>query len=58
MSRNDQVKVGQIRNYQGSAYIVIAEEREGLYKTMFLTDLSVGRFRSSFLASDEVIVDA
>ena len=58
MSLNDQVKVGQIRHYEGSAYIVTAEEQEGLYKVIFLTDLSVGRFRSSFLASDKVIVDA
>ena len=57
MPINTQVKVGQIRSYEGRAYIVVGEEA-GTYEVIFLTDLSVGRFFPRFLASDEVVVDA
>jgi len=57
MPINTQVKVGQIRSYEGRAYIVVGEEA-GTYEVIFLTDLSVGRFFPQFLASDKVVVDA
>ena len=52
-----EVKVGQIRKWEGHFYVIIKEKSKGEFLTLWFADLAIASFRTTSLERDEVICD-
>jgi hypothetical protein len=52
-----EVKVGQIRRYRDSLYIITEAPSEGYFLTLWFNSLRTSRFPMHSLEGDEVVAD-
>lgn len=53
-----EVKVGQIRKWEGHFYLIIKEKSKGEFLTLWFADLTTTSLQARSLEKDEVIYDA
>jgi hypothetical protein len=52
-----EVKVGQIRKWEGHFYLIIKEKSKGEFLTLWFTDLAINSFQAKSLEKDLVVCD-